>query len=97
MNDKDINQAFSAFKSTPVQPIDPISTAPIFPVTATELYGDVKVEAKATPITARLNYTEVGICPYCNQPTQKVECCDQIVFLCENDRFVSPLPNSEQG
>ena len=82
MQDFDIKKAFSAFQSTPIQPSS--SAAP------------ESIVAKATPITGRLNYTEVGVCPYCNEPTKKVECCGQTVFLCENDRFVSPLPNSEQ-
>jgi hypothetical protein len=87
MQDFDIKKAFSAFQSTPLKPIEPVST--------TSNSGG-KMEAKATPVTGRLNYTEVGVCPYCNEPTKKVECCGQTVFLCESDRFVSPLPNSEQ-
>lgn len=81
MKDSVIKDAFAPWKSTP-------QVAPAV---------ETSVEASATKVTARLNYTSVGVCPYCNQPTTTVECCGQKVFLCEQDRFVAPLPNSEQG
>lgn len=89
MKASDIKNAFAAYH--PVQSIAPISPTPLIAVPAP--YADVKASA---PVTARLNYTQVGVCPYCNEPTKKTQCCGQTVFLCENDRFVSPLPNSEQ-
>ena len=57
----------------------------------------VPVEAKVEPkkVTAKLNFSAVGVCPYCSKPMGRVICCDQEVFLCEDDRFVSPLPNEE--
>lgn len=54
-----------------------------------------KIEPAPMPIRARLNYTSVGVCPYCSKPMGRVVCCEQEVFLCESDRFVSPLPNAE--
>lgn len=78
----EIASAFKAFQREPrVAPGNPAS-----------------VEAKAAEpkkVTARLNYSIVGVCPYCDAPMGRVTCCDQEVFLCETDRFVSPIPNEE--
>jgi hypothetical protein len=46
-----------------------------------------------TKITARLDYSKVGVCPYCGTPMGKVRVNDQMQYLCEKDRFVSPLEN----
>lgn len=81
MKDADIKNAFAAFQPA----VKPVAPAAAEAITA------------AAPVRARLNYTDVGVCPYCNQPTKKTMCCGQEVFLCEQDRFVAPLPNSEQG
>ena len=77
---EDITSAFAKFRSQR-------RTAPV-PVEA-------RSEDTPTKVTARLNFTSVGVCPYCSEPMGRVTCCDQEVFLCENDRFVSPLPNEE--
>ena len=54
----------------------------------------VEVKASAeTKITARLDYSKVGVCPYCGTPMGKVLVNDQTQYLCEKDRFVSPLEN----
>lgn len=58
-----------------------------------EAFTDSPVEK--LPVVAKLNYTEVGVCPYCKTPMTHTEACGQKVYLCEKDRFVSPLPNAE--
>lgn len=76
---EDIKSAFDQFK-------EPVKTTP------------VAIEAKnEEPIrmNARLNFQAVGVCPYCAKPMTRVQCCDQEVFLCEDDRMVTPLPNAE--
>jgi hypothetical protein len=77
----------SKLNSIFAQYMEPVSTTP------------EKVEASATetptPIRARLNYNEIGVCPYCSKVMSKTECCGQTMYLCNDDRFVSPLPNAE--
>ena len=46
-------------------------------------------------VRARLNYNQIGVCPYCSSVMSKVECCGQTMFVCNSDRFVSPLPNED--
>lgn len=62
---------------------------------ATKAASSIEAKAEPSRVTARLNYSVVGVCPYCEKPMGRVNCCDQEVFLCEEDRFVSPLPNDE--
>ena len=80
---EDITSAFAAFRKEEPKTEEP-----------------KKIEAKDTSVrpvsvTARLNYSAVGVCPYCNEPMGRVECCGQEVFYCEADRNVAPLPNTE--
>jgi hypothetical protein len=67
------------------------------PESSVEATVPAAIEAAFQPtrVNARLNYSIVGVCPYCEKPMGRVNCCDQEVFLCEDDRFVSPLPNEE--
>ena len=80
MKSEEITSAFAAWKKPRVAP---------------QKQEETPVVAAASPIRARLNYSAVGVCPYCNQPMDRIECCSQEVFLCESDRFVAPLPNEE--
>lgn len=81
-NTKDIQDAFARYRRTE----EP-----------TSVDASIAAASEAPPVViqARLNYTSVGVCPYCAKPMGRVNCCDQEVFLCESDRFVSPLPNAE--
>jgi hypothetical protein len=60
----------------------------------TVIEARTEVEEKI-PVRAKLDYSKIGVCIYCSKPMSRVICCDQEVFLCEDDRFVSPLPNEE--
>lgn len=80
----EIESAFAKYRREP-------SVADKSPVAAT----NVEAAVRPTLVNARLNYRIVGVCPYCEKPMGRVNCCDQEVFLCEEDRFVSPLPNEE--
>lgn len=78
-NTKDIQTAFSRFKPEVKQVVKPAVTAASVP----------------KPVTSRLNYDVVGVCPYCKKPMGYTEACGQRVYLCSDDRFVSPLPNKD--
>ena len=78
---KEIEGAFAKYHREPAKQ----------PATASALLASVPKQR----VSARLNYSIVGVCPYCEKPMGRVTCCDQEVFLCEDDRFVSPLPNEE--
>ena len=77
---EDITSAFAAFRKT----------AAVVP-------SSVEAKTEATPqrVVAKLNYQSVGVCPYCAEPMSRILCCGQEVFLCINDRMVTPLPNAE--
>ena len=78
MQDYEIRKAFAAFK---------VDTPTLEPL-------PVEASTKPTAIrSGRLNYTQVGVCPYCNQPMSKTIACNQEVYVCKDDRFVSPLAN----
>lgn len=81
-NQESISAAFAAFKKVEEQKAEK------------EPEGQ-DITASSVPVRAKLNYTAVGVCPYCNRPMSRTMCCEQEVFLCEDDRFVSPLPNEE--
>ncbi len=79
-NPKDIDAAFASVTAK--------VTAPAVP----------PVEVKEEPpvaVTAKLRYDVVGVCPYCKKPMGTTEACGQKVYLCNDDRFVSPLPNAD--
>jgi hypothetical protein len=52
------------------------------------------VPVKASTVTARLENTVSGTCPYCKDLMTKTSCCDQQMYICEKDRAVFPLENS---
>lgn len=79
MFDHDIKSAFAAFKQE-VKPLPPV---------------EVTAASEPVPVKARLNYTAVGVCPYCSKPMTKSQACGQTVFVCMDDRSVTPLPNSD--
>lgn len=69
----------------------------------TEAFKRFSVESKAEVapkdpgekiVAVRLDYSKVGVCPYCKKTMSKVTVDDQLQYLCEDDRFVSPLENS---
>lgn len=80
LNDTHLKEAFSKLKPVVLPKETPIAA---------------NSEPKPVPVTARLNYTAVGVCPYCSKPMQKSTACDQVVYVCMDDRSVTPLPNSE--
>lgn len=52
-------------------------------------------EPKKTPekqaVTARLEATEEGKCPYCKMPMRRTTASDIDVWLCDGDRHVAPV------
>ncbi len=58
-------------------------------------YERAKLLTKPKPVTARLENTEEGICPYCKQQMVTSEAAGVPVWLCHADRAVSPKLNSE--
>lgn len=48
-----------------------------------------------TKVTARLESVVEGECPYCQNPMRTSIAADQQVWICDKDRHVVPLRNSE--
>ena len=59
-----------------------------------------EVQVKAEPsvpearVSARMENTVPGTCPFCQKAMTTAKVDDNEVFLCEADRFVSPMPNT---
>lgn len=66
-----------------------------FLIAGVQVKTEESTSPEKIPVVAKLNYVEIGVCPYCQKPMTFTEACDQRVYLCEKDRFVSPLPNIE--
>jgi hypothetical protein len=45
-------------------------------------------------VTARLESTVEGLCPYCNGSMRKTIAAEQPVWICDSDRHVVPVRNS---
>lgn len=78
-NSTSISEEFAKYRQAVIEEPKPVTAA---------------VEEKK-PITARLQYDSVGVCLYCNKVMGKTMVCGQPMFLCKDDRFVSPLPDAE--
>jgi uncharacterized paraquat-inducible protein A len=51
----------------------------------------VEVPQKPTAVTARLDATEEGTCPYCHTPMRRSRAADLPVWVCDGDRHVAPV------
>lgn len=58
--------------------------------------GPTATEASATPtpVTARLESTQEGVCPYCQKTMRKSHVAIGEVWLCDDDRHVVPPRNA---
>lgn len=51
------------------------------------------VEAKATSETAKIEYSQEGVCPYCQKAMVRSFAAGQPIHLCRDDRYVAPMSN----
>lgn len=53
----------------------------------------VPVVSSSTPtaVTARLDLTEEGVCPYCHTPMRRSIAASLPVWVCDGDRHVAPV------
>lgn len=51
------------------------------------------VEAKASPETAKIEYSQEGVCPYCQKAMVRSFAAGQPIHLCRDDRYVAPMSN----
>ena len=47
-------------------------------------------------VTARLEITKEGVCPYCSTPMRRTFAASQPVWLCDADRHVAPVRNGDE-
>lgn len=44
-----------------------------------------------TPVTSKMDMGSANVCPYCHKPMVITQCCDQPMYVCNEDRAVFPI------
>lgn len=89
----DLFSRFSQPKSVaPAAPESVVSSSP--QPSSTETSKPSNASATKEKVTARLESTQEGVCPYCSNPMRKSLVATGEVWLCEEDRHVVPLRNA---
>ena len=78
-------QALSLFERLSPAPVP--SVVPVLTQASTSLKEKV---------TARLEITKEGVCPYCSAAMRRTFAANQPVWVCDTDRHVAPVKNGDE-